>query len=72
MEPGVIRVRDAALPLEEKQPKVHENIEELSEYSGKFEGEISEKDRQNVDKYLVEQDVITTHPGSVHTDITRV
>ena len=72
MEPGVIRVRDAALPLEEKQPKVHENIEELSEYSGKFEGEISEKDRQNVDKYLVEQDVITTQPGSVHTDITRV
>ena len=54
MELGVIRMRDAALPLEERQPKVHENIEELSEYSGKFEGEISEKDRQNVDKYLVE------------------
>ena len=72
MEPGVIRVRDAALPLEEKQPKVHENIEELSEYSSKFEDEISEKDRQNVDKYLVEQNVITTQPSLVHTGITRV
>ena len=72
MERGVIRVRDAALPLEEKQPKVHKNIEEFSEYSGKFKDEISEKDRQNVDKYLVEQNVITTQPGSVHMDITRV
>ena len=72
MEPGVFRVRDAALPLEEKQPKVHKNIEEFSEYSGKFEDEISEKDRQNADKYLVEQNAITTQPGSVHTDITRV
>ena len=72
MEPGVIRVRDAALPLEEKQLKVHKNVEELSEYYGKFEDEISEKDRQNVDKYLVEQNVITTQPGSVHMDITRV
>ena len=66
MEPDVIIVRDAALPLEEKQPKVHKNIEELSEYYGKFEDEISEKDRQDVDKYLVEQNVITTQPGSVH------
>ena len=49
MKPGVIRLRDAALPLEEKQPKVHENIEELSEYSGKFEDEISER----VDKMLI-------------------
>ena len=62
MEPGVVKVTDIALPIEEKTVEFDTEIEQSNEYSGNFE--ITDDDKSAVDRYLVEQNVITTQPNS--------
>ena len=58
---NVKSVPQQASGVEEK-----DNIEELSEYTGTFE--VGMSDIESADRYLLEQKVITTQPGSLYTN----
>ena len=60
MQPGVVKVTDIALPIEEKTVEFDTEVEQSNEYSGNFE--ITDDDKNAVDRYLVQQNVITTQP----------
>ena len=68
VEPGVVTVKDIALPREGTTVQEDDNIEELEEYSGTFEVEVNQKD---IEKYLMQQNVITTQSRSVHKNFTK-
>ena len=72
MEPGVVTVKDIVLPTEESSVQENENIEELQEYTNTFQVEVDAKDIENVDKYLVQENVITSQPRSAQTDIRQM
>ena len=54
-----------AVPEEVITVEGTEDIEELSEYTGTFEVPTGEV--ESVDRYLLQENVITTQPGSIHT-----
>ena len=60
MQPGVVKVTDIALPIEEKTVEFDTEVEQSNEYSGNFE--ITDDDKNAVDRYLIQQNVITTQP----------
>ena len=60
MEPGVVKVMDIALPTTEKTVEFDEEVKQSNEYSGNFE--ITDDDKSAADRYLVQQNIITTQP----------
>ena len=60
MQPGVVKVTDIGLPIEERIVEFDTEVEQSNEYSGNFE--ITDEDKNAADRYLVQQNVITTQP----------